>query len=1015
MSRCGSSRSGAGGLGGCDLRSRLIHFPAMSCPAAFAAIAVLVLLTARVLPQIPDELLYIPAPPVGTESERRLGYATAIDGEFAVVGVPYEDSGPGDAGAVRIYHRTTGALLHRLRSPNPKSGGRFGTGVSISGTRVAVSSFSDPQGNAYVFDLAAANPATPVVVLKPPVVSGSAISISGSIVAVGGGNRVNIYNLSALSPGTAILSILNPNAPNSYGFGAAVAVSGDRIVVGRPGEMFGTDSSGRAFVYDLNRLTPDTPIATLENPSPAEGDHFGAAVSISGTRVLIGAYQDDTSGTDAGSAYVFDLASATPGTPVTILNSPAATVVPRFGYSAALSGTRAVVGAYLGDGPTNTGRAYVYELAGPAPTTPILTLNNPSPAVDDNFGFSVGISSDRIIAGAPYDDTGASNAGGVYIYDPAAPSPQAPVLTIIDPGPSPGDVFGTAVALSGTHAVVGATQFYVRAPALPLGTAYLFDLARPSPAVPVLTFTKPNPASFDFFGGAVAVSGRWVAVAAASDDTGNKMDSGSVYLYDLNGQTPSLPALTLRDPSPAANDYFGEAIAMSGTRIIVGASTKSSGAVPGAGIAHVFDLAGAAPPVPVFTLNGPPAVEDDRFGSSVAIDGNKVVVGAYGRDEGAPLAGAAYVFDLAGATPLVPILTLLNPEPASDDRFGGKVAISGSKIIVGCSLDDTGASNAGSAYIYDLNSAVPATPVLILRNPEPAANAGFGGNLSIKGTKIAAGPVGPERRLFLYDIAGASPSDPLGALPATWAGGVAIGDSWYLVGSPGDATVMHDKGGAFLYGHAAASPLATLSNPDSVKAKSATLRGTVNPNGLATEVRFEYGLTTAYGSQTPLTNPGRGFGPQPVTAAITGLTPDTEYHFRLVVTHAGGTVIVEDAVFRTTHPGYAEWAESHNAGAANADDDEDGVVNLLEFAFGLDPQKGSSFQIPQPVVQPNGQVRLETILPAGYGGLQVSAEHSAGLTGWTAIPNSGEAGHPVFIAPVGGGRQFVRWRVTLLP
>lgn len=271
------------------------------------------------------------------------------------------------------------------------------------------------------------------------------------------------------------------------------------------------------------------------------------------------------------------------------------------------------------------------------------------------------------------------------------------------------------------------------------------------------------------------------------------------------------------------------------------------------------------------------------------------------------------------------------------------------------------------------------------------------------------------RPLSVYDLASPSPAEPVGSLGNSYSGAVAIDGPFYLVGNPGDDTVMSEKGSAALYGNAAFSPVATLSIPGDVKSTSATLRGTVNPNGWDTEVHFEYGPTTTYGSQTPPFNPGRGFGPQPVSAGITGLTPDSEYHFRLVATYAGGTVIIEDAVFHTSHPGYAEWAELHNTGPFDSDDDADGVMNLLEFAFSLNPRDASSSQIPQPVVLPNGQVRLETTLPSDYGGVRIGAEYSTDLTLWTAMSNSGTEEHPIFMAPTANGHQFVRWKITLLP
>ena len=88
-------------------------------------------------------------------------------------------------------------------------------------------------------------------------------------------------------------------------FGYSVAHSGARVVVGAPLDQ--TGETGSAYVYDLASATPTVPVATLNNPSPVLNDYFGNSVAISGTRVVVGAYLDDTGVIAAGSAYVYDL------------------------------------------------------------------------------------------------------------------------------------------------------------------------------------------------------------------------------------------------------------------------------------------------------------------------------------------------------------------------------------------------------------------------------------------------------------------------------------------------------------------------------------------------------------------------------------------------------------------------------------------------------------------------------------------------------------------------------------
>ena len=125
-----------------------------------------------------------------------------------------------------------------------------------------------------------------------------------------------------------------------------------------------------------------------------------------------------------------------------------------------------------------------------------------------------------------------------------------------------------------------------------------------------------------------------------------------------------------------------------------------------------------APTIPIFGVTNPTPAASDQFGTSVAIDGTRLVVGAPFDDTGATNAGSAYVYQLSGIGPRIPIATLTNPTPAANDRFGAAVAISGSRVVIGAYQDDTGWPDAGSAYIYDLLQYVR---ILARREDSPGA------------------------------------------------------------------------------------------------------------------------------------------------------------------------------------------------------------------------------------------------------------------------------------------------------
>jgi hypothetical protein len=170
-------------------------------------------------------------------------------------------------------------------------------------------------------------------------------------------------------------------------------------------------------VYDLASATPARPVVTLTNTTPAIEDYFGSAVAISGARVVVGTSRDDTAATDAGAAYIYDLAGAFPGVPVLTLTNPSPAAQDNFAVSVAVSGTQVVIGAHMDDSAaSDAGIVYVYDLASATPSAPVTTLNKLNPVAEDGFGQSVSIDGMTIIAGAPYADTTYPNGGAAYVF-----------------------------------------------------------------------------------------------------------------------------------------------------------------------------------------------------------------------------------------------------------------------------------------------------------------------------------------------------------------------------------------------------------------------------------------------------------------------------------------------------------------------------------------------------------------------------------------------------------------------
>src|SRR5437763_861510 len=123
----------------------------------------------------------------------------------------------------------------------------------------------------------------------------------------------------------------------------------------------------------------------------------------------------------------------------------------------------------------------------------------------------------------------------------------------------------------------------------------------------------------------------------------------------------------------------------------------------------------------------------------------------------------------------------------------------------------------------------------------------------------------------------------------------------------------------------ASAPSASTASAKNVAATSATLRGTVNPNGEATTYAFDWGTTTGYGQQTPVTSAGSGSSGKTVTANLTGLSPGNVYHFRITATNASGTTVGADEAFTT--PGPANVSTGGATSVTTSSAIVNGVVN----------------------------------------------------------------------------------------
>jgi len=317
----------------------------------------------------------------------------------------------------------------------------------------------------------------------------------------------------------------------------------------------------------------------------------------------------------------------------------------------------------------------------------------------DLFGSSVAVgdNGNRLVVGARLEDTAGLDTGTVYVYDwNAATSAYIEVAQLTASNAVAGDHFGSSVAISGTRLVVGANAADVVA--ISTGTVYVYDWNGVA-YVEVAQLTASNAGAWDYFGMSVAISGTRLVVGAHLEDSA-AVNTGKVYVYDWNG-VAYVEVAQLRASDAQANDRFGMSVALSGTRLVVGAHLEDTAAVD-AGKVYIYEWNPTTSAyIEVAQLTASDPLASAYFGGAVALSGNRLVVGAYGVDAVAINSGKVYVYDWNG-TAYTEVTTITASDAQANDYFGSSVALSGDRLLVGAYFEDTAGLNAGKVYSLDL-------------------------------------------------------------------------------------------------------------------------------------------------------------------------------------------------------------------------------------------------------------------------------------------------------------------------
>ncbi|HEY8561717.1 MAG TPA: FG-GAP-like repeat-containing protein [Pyrinomonadaceae bacterium] len=647
------------------------------------------------------------------------GFAVAISGDTAVVGAPRNTGGTGlqQRGSAYVYVRDSAGVWTPQQKFAPSDGAatdQFGYAVAVDGNTIAVGRYNTTTGQ---------NRAD---------------------------GKVYIFTRTG-STWTETQTLVSSDLAQGDSFGYSLALENNTLLVGARNKADGaTFFKGAAYVF--TRSAPGANFAQqakLTGSDTGFSDFFGESVALSGDTAIVGSVTDFGTPNNNGKAYVF-VRSGSAWSEQQILQAQNGSPNGSFGVSVSVSGDTALVGArseVVNSSTGELGAAYVFQRNGAVWTqTQRFTAKEVTPR-NDQFGYTVAVKGDTLAIGSPAHEivSGIANHGAVYVYQRTG-GEWGRTQKIFHDDPAP-DALGQALAFDGDSIIAGAPaknsargaayvfksvstggQFKVQPAEVFSNALFGFWLGMSEETMAIGSnfgtyvytrrgaaweftqrlglFTENNGANNILPGTGAVFSGDMMIVSAAGARINNVGSRGAVLVYRRNPEGVWVEQQRLLASDGAGGDQFGSSLAVSGDTLVVGAENKTVGGIATHGAAYVFVYDGAT-----WTeqqrLTASDGAAGDGFGDETAISGDTIVVGTPTKTVGANgMEGAAYVFKRSGAT-----WSQQQRLTASDGGFaaklGSSLAIEGDTIVAGASGAAVGSNTfQGAAYVFTRSGAV---------------------------------------------------------------------------------------------------------------------------------------------------------------------------------------------------------------------------------------------------------------------------------------------------------------------
>lgn len=619
------------------------------------------------------------------------GRSVAISGDTIAVSatgssLPF---GGGTPESVYVFRHTgtSWAEEDTLRPTNTTSGMDFGADVAISGDTIAVAApgWDNPPGGfpnndwgaVFTFERNAAlhewRETSTLSLSQGSSVHNFAekVALDGDVLAIpawgDSGNTGAVYRAERAGNSWAIVEKLTvPSAHSSLQLGHSVGVSGGRILAGARFDA-AQPVSAAGYVFEGGAVHP------LPSGSVDSNSTFYQSAAIEGDRAVLGSWQSSFNFSGQAHTYEWDGAAWQLTTHV-----PAGDATGSFAWDVDVSGNIAILGARLAAGLANSsGLVDLYEDTGSGHVFTQRLLGNDTMA-GDRFGTAVAMDGSWALVGSPRDDAAGADSGSVYPFQSFGFS-----FTTTDPGKftgsdtQAGDAFGSALAVSGARALVGA-PFHDG-----VGEVYVFEHDGST-----WSETATLGAAAAGLGTVLALDGDTALVGTPDEGPG-----GAVQVWVHAAGVWSLED-TLVSDDLAAGDLFGASVSLAGERAAVGA--PGSG---GTGAIYLFARDGGSW-AQTHRVVHDGAAAGDLLGSSVHLRESRLLGGAPGTDPDGQQSGAAFAFYECG-TEWIQRERFVHDTPTGDDRLGAAVAASVWGTFVGSPehdnaspfnpLDETGA------------------------------------------------------------------------------------------------------------------------------------------------------------------------------------------------------------------------------------------------------------------------------------------------------------------------------------